>query len=504
MRKAAAVAALSITISLGGASQAPAAGPGGWDHLGVGATPTTDAINNDVLALNTDLPGQLLVGGKFTNAGGLAAADRIAIWNGSAWSAVGPADSLGADVRAVEVAGGRIFAGGTFVNAGGNSSADYLAVWNGSAWGPFCTGSPLGGNVDALQVIGNDLYVGGEFQDGAGIASADYLLKCDLTTGASSTTTALSMPGPIYALTADANGRLYAGGNFQNLEGNSASDFVASYAAGAWSPLGSGPGNAGLVTGIVRSLAANGTDLYIGSDGNNIATLPPADHVARWDGFNWHQVGSNATGTDGFFPTTTSVFALHATSTHVYASGDWTNVGGDPLADFIADFDGGGWRTMGTNGAGNGALAAKGESLAMFNGTLHAGGAFGEAGGDPLAGFIARYTGILRPTGPLVSIGKPVINKKRGTAALAITVQAAGELTMRGKGIKPIKRLPAGGTWARPVDAAGTVTLKVKPDSKAKKKLKQKGKAKVVAEVTFTPTGGAPETEKKKLKLVKK
>jgi hypothetical protein len=48
------------------------------------------------------------------------------------------------------------------------------------------------------------------------------------------------------------------------------------------------------------------------------------------------------------------------------------------------------------------------------------------------------------------------------------------------------------------------VKLEVKPKGKAKDKLTPEGKAKVVAEVTFTPTGGTPNTEDKKLKLVKR
>jgi hypothetical protein len=44
----------------------------------------------------------------------------------------------------------------------------------------------------------------------------------------------------------------------------------------------------------------------------------------------------------------------------------------------------------------------------------------------------------------------------------------------------------------------------VKTRGKAKKKLNRKGKAKVRANVTFTPTGGDPNTESKKIKLVKR
>ena len=52
-------------------------------------------------------------------------------------------------------------------------------------------------------------------------------------------------------------------------------------------------------------------------------------------------------------------------------------------------------------------------------------------------------------------------------------------------------------------DAAGEVKLLIKPAGKAKGKLNDAGKVKVEAEVTFTPTGGSPNTEDKKLKLVK-
>jgi hypothetical protein len=46
--------------------------------------------------------------------------------------------------------------------------------------------------------------------------------------------------------------------------------------------------------------------------------------------------------------------------------------------------------------------------------------------------------------------------------------------------------------------------LAIKPKGKAKKKLNDKGKAKVTASVTYTPDGGSPNTEDKKLKLVKR
>ena len=68
------------------ATWALAAGPGGWDHLGDAGTPGSKSLNLVASALEVT-PGALYVGGKFTDAGGIANADRIATWNGSNWNA---------------------------------------------------------------------------------------------------------------------------------------------------------------------------------------------------------------------------------------------------------------------------------------------------------------------------------------------------------------------------------------------------------------------------------
>ena len=52
--------------------------------------------------------------------------------------------------------------------------------------------------------------------------------------------------------------------------------------------------------------------------------------------------------------------------------------------------------------------------------------------------------------------------------------------------------------------ATGKVRLAIKPKAKSKRALRKTGKAKVVAKVTYTPDGGEPNTEKERLKLIKK
>jgi hypothetical protein len=397
MRRPALVLAVAIATLIP-LAPAAATGPGGWDHLGHGTTSALPSLNGAAYALNADSPGVLLVGGNFTNAGGVANASRIATWNGTAWGALSGAPIDNGAVMAIAYHAGKVYAGGTFVNAGGNPNADFLAVWDGFGWAPFCTpatpGAAFGGNVNALQVIGNTLYVGGAFQDGGGIDAADYLLACDLTTGASRSTVLNDgdFTGAVYALAADSNGTLYAGGNFINLDTILEADHVAAY-DGTWHALGSGPApDFGAVEGIVRGLTASGTDLYIGSDAVDVAGIAAADHVAKWNGSVWSAVGSNTAGSDGWFSTTTFINALATSGSLLFAAGSFQNANGIATADDIAYFDGMTWRPIGSDGAGDGALKGNMMALALFRGKVHAAsGNLTSAGGDGMARSIAAY-----------------------------------------------------------------------------------------------------------------
>lgn len=139
-------------------------------------------------------------------------------------------------------------------------------------------------------------------RDGADILTADYLLACDLNTGESSSLFATDgqFSGPIYALAADSLGTLYADGVFINLAQIPGADYVAAYTNGAWHALGADAAPA--VTGIVRSLDVDGTDVYVGTDALGVAGIAQADHVARWNGSAWSALGSDTAGTNGWLP----------------------------------------------------------------------------------------------------------------------------------------------------------------------------------------------------------
>jgi hypothetical protein len=382
---------------------ATAAGPGGWDHLGDRGTPGSDSLDLVASALAVT-PGVLYVGGEFTDAGGIPDADRIATWNGSSWSAVSSSMSgiSNGRVSAIAVSGGKVYAGGTFTEAGGDANAARLAVWDGVSWAPFCNdpapGPAFSGNVTSLQIIGQTLYVGGTFLDGAHISSADGLLACDLATGASSSTVLdPAHPfGQVLALAADSNGTLYAGGGFSNLEGIAAADNVAYLpSGGSWQPMGAGVGSCGCaVTTFVRGLTAVGTDVYVGTDATDVAGIPQADHVARWNGSAWSALGADSGGGNGWLPTTTSINALTGDGSNLFVTGAFLNANGDARADNVAFFDGTEWHPVGSDGAGNGPWVGTGLALALslVDRQLYAAGSFTSAGGDSQAHSVASFS----------------------------------------------------------------------------------------------------------------
>jgi hypothetical protein len=338
----------------------------------------------------------MYVGGNFTSAGGNASAQRIARWNGLSWSSLGTTPISNGGVFAIAYSAGKVYAGGTFTDVAGNPNADFLAVYDGSTWQPFCTstvpGSAITGNVNALQIIGNTLWVGGSFQNGAGLATADYIVGCDLNTGAARSTVSQDgdFSGSVYALTADANGVLYAGGGFTNVAGIPEADNVAAY-DGSWHAMGTGP-NGRAVNDFVRGLTASGTTVYVGTDAVNVAGIANADHVARWDGSSWSAVGANSAGTDGWFPTSTSIYALAPYGSILVAAGSFQNANGDARADNIAYFDGTLWRPLGSDGAGNGPFVGQATALGLFAGMVNVAGSFTSAGGDTLARGLAVHS----------------------------------------------------------------------------------------------------------------
>ena len=184
-----------------------------WSALGTG---TANGVNGYVHSLAVAGNGDVYAGGEFDQAGGIAARS-VAKWNGTAWSSLGLGvynSSSRATVYTLAVAGnGDVYAGGSFTIAWG-AVANKVAKWNGTAWSALGTGAANGvnGTVSALTVASNgDVYVSGQFSQ-AGGAAASSVAKFN---GTAWSTLGTGLSAPANALAVGQNGKFYAGGTFK-------------------------------------------------------------------------------------------------------------------------------------------------------------------------------------------------------------------------------------------------------------------------------------------------
>ena len=386
---------------------------GPWSALGSNGA-GNGALNGRVLAIaisGTDV----YVGGEFTNAANIAEADYIAKWNGSAWSALGSNGlgngALSSFVYALAVSGTDLYVGGLFENAGAVAEADRIAKWNGSSWsavgytnggcGNFNT---LCGPVNAIAVSGSDVYAGGNFLNGAGIPEADYLAKWNGSTWSALGSNGAgvgALNGNVRAL-AVSGSDLFVGGYFTDAAGNVEADRVAKWNGSSWSALGSnGAGNGAIGFTFVDALAVSGSNLFVGGLFVDVAGIATADNVAEWNGSAWSALGSNGAG-NGAIATANGVHALAVVGSDLFVAGYFSDVAGNAAADRVAKWSGSTWSALGSNGSGNGAISSgTGErALASSSTALFVGGGFGDAAGIATADYIAKWTlPVLKPDG---------------------------------------------------------------------------------------------------------
>jgi hypothetical protein len=378
---------------------ASAATSGGWNNLGHGATASTPALNAKVQTL-LRVGTKLYVGGDFTNAGGIAAADHIAVWDGTSWSALG--GGLGdapSAVYAIAVDGTHVYAAGSFQNVGGDATADLIAVFDGVSWHPLAAPA-LTGTPFALAMIGRTLYVGGGFDNAGGIPEADSIAAYDMDTGAWSALTDGNgdIGATVASIVPDGSGGLYVGGRFANADGIGAADYVARWTGGtSWAALGAG------LTAPVRDITRLGSDVYVAGEFMNAGGIAAADKVARWTGTAWAGLG----GTSAFGEAAgTILYDVLPVDGTVFVTGNFKDAAGDVRADAIAAFVNGSWRNVGTSADGsNGPVGLNGIlfELETVGPRLYAGGPEAFIGGSALNGYAAWFR--MRQPDALISAG---------------------------------------------------------------------------------------------------
>jgi hypothetical protein len=112
-------------------------------------------------------------------------------------------------------------------------------------------------------------------------------------------------------------------------------------------------------------------------------------------------------------------------------------------------------------------------------------------------------TVLAAPVGPPVDppiannfdIGKPKLNKTKGTAKVSVTLPGPGKLMVTGKGVAKKRYSPT---------AAGIVKVLVKAKGKKADTLNATGKVRLKVKFTYTPTGGLAKVKIKRVILRKR
>jgi hypothetical protein len=198
--------------------------------------PSAVGVTSSVYAMTVFDDGSgpaLYVGGGFIAAGGVPTS-RIARWNGNAWSALPGTGSLmgSVSVHALTVFddgnGPALYVGGTFTSTG-TSTVNRIAKWNGSAWSALTGPSGVGvaSTVRALAVFddgsGPALYAGGDFATAGGVF-VSRIARWNGTTWSTLTSPGgVGVSNTVHAMTVfddDSGPALYVGGFLQGAGGS--------------------------------------------------------------------------------------------------------------------------------------------------------------------------------------------------------------------------------------------------------------------------------------------
>lgn len=349
-----------------------------WSAVGGG---TSQGVRS--LATFDDGTGAVLVaGGDFALAGGQQV-NRIAQWDGATWAPLGTGvqGTSVLALEVVDLGSGpRLFAAGPFEKVGGFTFRS-IASWDGNAWGPL--GPGLNNAVAALEVFdagnGPELYVAGSFETLPGAVSTGFA-RWNGSSWTSEPGAANPVAIGISVMRdfdGGAGPALYAGGGFTSIGGVPV-NALARFDGSVWSPLGSGLTACSSGTEVHAMLVhddGSGSALYVAGRFSAAGGMP-ASNIARYDGTAWSDVGGGLGGGGACFNGGAFALAVHddGSGPQLYAGGEFTQAGSQPAAR-IARWDGTNWHPVGTAGPNASILALASADLGDGP-RLYAGGDF--------------------------------------------------------------------------------------------------------------------------------
>lgn len=275
-----------------------------WHALGGGL----GAEGGEVLDIVSHPDGRLIAGGSFIFSGPSPIQCCVAAWDGNSWQPVG--GGVNNTVSEVDVlSSGSILVGGQFTTAGGGT-ARRIVEWNGSAWSEI-GGGISSGSVEAMGILANgDVAVGGSFPGRLQAWDGTAWYNFDGT----------PPNGVVQFIAPTPDGGFDVSGHFTTVASIGV-NYFARYDGSDWSACGNGFNSATRCS----VLMPNG-DAVVGGSFGPLPGGPSTTGIVRWNGSNWSALGSGMNG---------SVTALHLTSSgELVAVGTFTTAGGMPSQYF--------------------------------------------------------------------------------------------------------------------------------------------------------------------------
>jgi hypothetical protein len=325
---------------------------GVWQAMGTGLT---GGLARCALALPD---GTFIVGGDFTQAGGVANTAGIARYTPATdtWSALGTGAAGGVVYNlASSPNGAQLYAVGTFTSMGGVANTKFVAKFVAGAWSALQAGYAAGTGVFAVAyATPTTVILGGDQSTNGGVS------QYNPTANTLAAALAVNVGGQVRSIVLPYdNSVMYVGGSFTTLGGTPAANVAKYTFSGATvAALGSGMNN----TVDSLTLALDGS-LYAGGLFTTAGGVT-ANRVARFIGSAWQPLGS---GMDA----EVSRVAI-APDGSLWATGLFTTAGGVTLLGGAAIWRGNAWtfpdfQIPGTADARAIAFKADGTAVLGFN-----------------------------------------------------------------------------------------------------------------------------------------
>ena len=290
---------------------------GSWNQIGGWGT-VFGTIWCDIKINNS-----IYIGGSFSNVEGNSNMKNIVRYDISTNTLHALGTGLNGWVNTIIPFGNDVIVGGNFTDAGGDSNADFLAKWDGSSWSAL-SNTVISTNsftsVNDMIVYNGELYIGGNFYvSGGGIAN--MLVKWDGTSFQTVPWWNISN-GAVLELEVDANNNLYVAmesGNIFKYDGSNLTslNFTGNIPPGDYF--------------VVKDMAANGTDLYVGGSFLDAMGIADADFIVKYDGNGtWSSVGGGLND---------RVNDLEIAGGVLYIAGKFEDAGGNSAADKLVTYN---------------------------------------------------------------------------------------------------------------------------------------------------------------------